>query len=226
MALTAFQLYEAVQYKINKFHTATLDVPAFNNWFNAAQTVYVRERYKEYEQTQLLSDSLRTLLVQATEAYNDATTVPVLKAKALPEDYRHLLNAQVEFLVKQALRDFSVADTFFVRAERMTSTLKTLAHDNHYLQPSVDQPFWRVVGSTLEISYDTLQNPNAKVVVKNVYYEYLRKPDTVTLELDLTSTANSTFPEEVDEELTELCANLYLQSIGISLQAAANTKDE
>lgn len=187
-------------------------------WLNEAIRVFVEERFRQFEQSQRITDDIRTLVVEEL-AITTSHTVPTFTTNYLidridfPIDYLYLLNHSSElFVANSGNFDYTVTANKRVPNAGYTdySTVKkrnkVAQHDDIHIM--LRDPFNR---TTSEFPLSTVSDDGINVytdltfIVDQVIISYLKRPAEVS---DL---VDSDLPVFIHRKIVEMAVSQYIQ---------------
>jgi hypothetical protein len=177
--LTMLGLYKAVLADMDKTQSASFTITRFNYIVNREQMNYVGDVVDVFERTQVITDKIRAVL----KIYNYlSTTSPAINATtqvlALPADYLHAVRVAPTWKVTRSFEAFRQDETVRRTASRLTADMQGFAErPNHYLQPTFEDPGWRIIGNNLHLK----SGVHSALTLEACEFEYIRIPPTVTL---------------------------------------------
>lgn len=179
--MTTIELYEALQFDLNKLEAPSILLDEFNHFVNKAINQYVNKRYNLADSKQQLTDDLQgiynTLIITCDGKIMDRTgkiigSTNVIKTELgilinLPLDYLHMLGAIVSF---------NDSCNTVKAARRLTADIYGGIQDNSYLKPSLERPYFYIIGDTVEIRCGQAVDQIEKITI-----DYLKSPEKVKL---------------------------------------------
>jgi hypothetical protein len=209
--MTALDAYKNVLRELDKFESPDFDPGDFSYWWNTSTDQYVNDNYADGDILQKNLDDIRILLSDAnTEFTQDGTD----KTKfALPSDYLHLLNAEIDAKALVNYRRWKKDQVQRFELKRERTAKKGLSVRNTYDKAGEDNPKYRIVATSIYALIGEKFEP-----VK-LYAWYIKKPLTVVLGplgSDYNDPAfNSVlqFPDYVCREIVKVCKINVLENI-------------
>lgn len=159
--MTEKELYKKVLIEIDKVKTANLLLEEHNHYANKAMNDWVKRNYPLYDKNQQATDDLQVL--KGIVTYDILTTTPTLTATMrrnldtstdvvvvgqrtsdgvtfqMPDDYYHLLKANIEFRAKQSFKCYSPTKNTVRTCHRLTDD-KSI-ETNVYLRPDYNNNY-------------------------------------------------------------------------------------
>lgn len=206
--MTIREVYEYVLIELNKRKAPSLLLKDYNYFFWKGIVNYAETKYNNYDKNQQRVDDLEAITV--IDHNIQLALVGRRFAGDLPEDYFHILNCEVVFEVVGADHlCYVTGDTFTESCGRLPSGAVRHVEKNYYFKPSTKRPYFYQNSGSLEIrSGDT-----SKYAPKEVYIDYLKKPEELTLTQDQIDDVEDTSAElefrfdvclEIVKEITKL----------------------
>lgn len=178
--MTALQVYENVLIEINKVKAPSLSLSDFLYIFNKATQQYINEVYSGYEINQQKVDDLRVVrgtakldLIPATDL-SDTGIFEAVYETYLPDDYLHILNCIVRFVLtptkRRCQRDPSLGpEVVYQGAKRLSSDANPQVIHNFYLKPSYKNPYFYINNVNSSNEFGASSN-TTQVVTKAIRY--------------------------------------------------------
>lgn len=186
--LTALGLYKAVTTELDKTNSASFSITQFNYYANREQLSFMADLADIFERTQVISDLMAPFV--ARKVYTASSTPPILTGQlmAQPDDYQQALKATLVYTANAAFGAYRQNETFTRTAKRVTADQQAYIEEpNHYLKPTFDRTYRRIVGGFLEI-YSGI---HSRLTLTRVTFEYLKRPEEIILfESDTTDLTN------------------------------------
>ena len=197
--MTVLEAYRACLVELNKVQAPSLLLEDFVYLFNKGIQQYINKKYQMFELTQQATDDLRFLTksikVSDLQLHDGNDVFGTSYDCILPRDYVHMLNVICEF--EKLNPKCEKCPTFRVGAKKVTSNQWPTIITNHYMQPSVKQPYYYIINiddPTLYVGSTGIRDANSyipsmqikcgndsKTFLKAVYIDYLRAPQKVSL---------------------------------------------
>jgi hypothetical protein len=209
--MRALDAYKDVLRELDKFQSPDFKPGDFTYWWKTSTDQYVNDNYAEGDILQKNLDDIRVLLSDANyELTQDVTD----KTKfVLPNDYLHLLNAEITARSVANYRRWTKDQVVRFELKRERTTKKGLSVRNVYEKAGEDNPKYRITGNNIFALIGEKFEP-----VK-MYVWYIKKPNDVVLGprgSDYNDEAyNSTlqFPDYVCREIIKLCKINILENL-------------
>lgn len=225
--MTAYELYANTLRELEHWQAPVWEPHDFNYRFNDMRQQYVDELKKEFERTQHVTDELRAVMRSAVRELNpangatDARTCPLpssLDANSEWEQgrYQFLVNCRVVLRFTKDRGCLRKGRKREVKALRHTGDSEIFNLDNYFARPMVDTQdanvYYKVRGNTLELTFDTENEPVDFAVIERVKLSYLAAPNPVHLNSrvkDDPAHVDSDWPPEIDARVVRLCVAAY-----------------
>jgi hypothetical protein len=236
---------EALQYglvELRKTKAPAIHLEDWNYWFNKGIQEYINERYSRFATTQQLSDDLSALTASAiinitlsggtySGAYTGGSTepsVPVSIGKKYgsdfytfktPDNYWHMLGAHVTTETKVPYKCHPKGWEANFPAKRLTADVAGGIMNNSFLKPAFKRPYYSFGSGNTNTRPDLFLYVGSTALfgIKDMYIDYLKAPQTVTLtvqqrDLPIDTSQVIEFPEYVCAEILKRVIKLILES--------------
>lgn len=166
-------------------------------YLNLAQTQIIKEKVQVFEQTQYITDELRTLLKE--EALTPITLSDRFVVE-LPTDYKILIKHRC-----------TTSDS-----ECGTKTVPGVLVQNDDIYQLLKDPFWKPIAREPlyyifgnQIVYE---NPDSSFILSNTNISYIKEEAKINISLvDDTVDQNSELPEFIHDEIINIARNLIIR---------------
>lgn len=164
--MTIKQFYEYALIEQNKVQAPNFLLEDFVYLANKAIGQYINKMYNLYEINQQKSDDLRVLkstaiLIPGVSAdYSTTSLLNKTYQVNLPDDYLHILNCVVEYLlVPLTYKCYSRAIPIHIGAKRMTADMFPSLITNYYQKPKYNNPYFYINNVALDTFYPIVEVP-------------------------------------------------------------------
>jgi hypothetical protein len=223
---TAYDLYAASLRELEHWQAPIWTPADFTYRFNKMRQLYVDALKKEYDRTQQVTDAMRPILKTAERELNrngatDARTCPLPATSASGDAwergrYQFLTDCRVTLYYTKLHGTKKAGARKTVGAKRLSAEGGIYTLDNHYWKPRVSDRdanvFYRVRGNTLELIFDTKDNPVNYAVAEHIEIGYMAAPNEIKLNSRSKTdpdNINSDWPPELDLQIVLLCVEDY-----------------
>ncbi len=210
---TVKQLYEDMLRYVRREQVPHLHLRDFSTFANAAVDLIIKDMYLAFEKNQPVLDYLRP--IKKTVLVNTLLPgeLPNSIVFDLPDDYRHFLLGEVNYLVSQP-----IAEACYLPGERFSYGTKRLDSDTDgsilsdpYLRPRYFNPYHSIFGNRCFIRIGV--QPGLQV--ESVRFDYLKAPKRIVLtqtqyESDTEDTSDAL---EWDAPMTQIILNRLIQIV-------------
>lgn len=189
--MTIRELYDYALIEMNKVEAPSLLLEDFNYFMNKAVQQYINKVYNRYDINQQSSDDLRVL--KATTQLNvskqeiqgyAAKNKKFVYVTNLPNDYMHILNCIVEFVVKKPFKCYSEGDHVDFPARRLTADMASGILHNVYMKPDYKRPYFYIN------NVSKMQNVSDSAFIDNVSKDVNRTDSVKPSNTRIANTSN------------------------------------
>ncbi len=166
--MTARELLTYALIEVNKLEAPSLLLEDYIYILNKAVQQYINKVYNRFDINQQSTDDLRVL--QTDIMISDITSVStdIVKRSSiiLPADYLHILNCIVNFVSSRPISSRctdSTNKTLTVGCKKMTMDIFPQAIMNHYMRPSVNNPYFLINNNNISSTVPTNQTMDSQI---------------------------------------------------------------
>lgn len=210
---TAEGLYEAVLVELNSYGSPLFDVADFNYWINKASDQFIKEQLNLLEVTAKETHYLRMISKKGEVSFSGEGSLLVYDGE-LPVDYRRLTSCQFHYRVTSKWKRYLAGDRIVAPARRLRDDSEDFILSNSYFQPTVKEPYYKVIGQKLYAFFHPVHEAVIGLVLEKAEIRFIAQHEDIELGEDLTDIKNSPFQPEVNRELVKLCTRLFLENSG------------
>jgi hypothetical protein len=159
--MTSRQIFDYALVELNKREAPSLLLEDYNYFINKAINQYINKMYNAYDVNQQKSDDLRVLKSTAilTPTLNNDYGTSALFNKVyevdLPDDYLHILNCVVEYLLESNYKCYNQGSYWQQGAKRLTGDMFSQIINNYYLRPTYKNPYFYINNVNTQNLYPT-----------------------------------------------------------------------
>jgi hypothetical protein len=204
----ALDLYRDTLIELDKHESPSFEIEDFNYISNSALNFYVNENYIKFDVVQKDVDDIRSIVTL------DQNLNFIANKANLPENYRHILNLDIQVKTLKNLGLYKKDEVFTLnRVQKLPSASKGYNQDNAYFIPSFKRPFYQISKNSIVIKAGN------DVTVQSGKLDYIEIPGLIYLNPDKQSnyTLNENnslidFPIHVYYELIKIVTRMFLEN--------------
>lgn len=174
-------------------------------YLNKAQNDIIKDKVLFFEQTQYITDELRTLV-------KDEVIIPTVNQdkiiSKLPNDYNILVKHRCSISSDDSCGDLRNVPGLLVKTDNIYQLLK-----DPFWKPSIDEPLYYILGD--DIIYE---NPDLDLNISRSEITYIKQEDHISLsDINGVNDVDSELPEFIHDEIINRAKSLIIEDKQLNL---------